>query len=59
MDRRAPHDRWNYRTCECGQRGCGSYRPIPGGPTAREMRAETELPEPNPFLSALLPDDPE
>jgi len=36
------HDYQNWRTCMCGQPGCGSYRPITGGPTSREIRAQED-----------------
>lgn len=32
------HDWRNWKTCQCGLPGCGSYRSIPGGPTSREIR---------------------
>lgn len=38
--RTSTHDWANWETCQCGERGCGSYRPFPGGPTTREMAAE-------------------
>lgn len=38
--RASTHDWANWETCQCGERGCGSYRPFPGGPTTREMAAE-------------------
>lgn len=35
------HDWQNHDSCECGQVGCGSYRPLgPGFPSMREAIAE-------------------
>lgn len=37
------HDWRNYKTCLCGEPGCGSYRAFPDGPTSRELRAPSGL----------------
>lgn len=36
------HDVANFSTCECGEPGCGSYRPLPGLLSIREQIARSE-----------------